>query len=74
MSFVLEFKSDACCGGYIHAEVEHANGVRSIVEEVAPGQYNVQTLQHNAQAAPWGQGLTMDQVQARLASDALIPA
>ena len=74
MNFELEFKSDACCGGYIHAEVDHANGAKSIVEEVSPGVYNVQTLRNNAQAAPWGQGLTMDQVQARLAADAALPA
>lgn len=74
MNFELEFKSDACCGGYIHAEVDHANGAKSIVEEVSPGVYNVQTLRNHAQAAPWGQGLTMDQVQARLAADAALPA
>lgn len=72
MTFALEFKPDDCCGGYIHAEVKHANGVTSMVEEVSTGVYNVQTLKHNAQAAPFGQSLTMDQVQARLAADAAL--
>ena len=40
----LTFKNDTCCGGYLHAEVTHANGLRSIVEDKGDGIYTVLTM------------------------------
>ena len=40
----LTFSNDTCCGGYLHAEVNHANGLRSIVEDKGDGIYTVLTM------------------------------
>ena len=40
----LNFAQDGCCGGYLHAEVKHDNGLRSLVEDKGDGIYTVLTM------------------------------
>lgn len=62
----LTFSHAGCCAGYNIAEVTHANGLRSVVEDKGAGIYTVLTLKGFMPHVQLIQGLSRADVDAEL--------
>lgn len=62
----LTFSHAGCCAGYNIAEVTHANGLRSVVEDKGEGVYTVLTFAGWMPHVPLIEGLDVVGVDAEL--------
>ena len=70
--FTLSFAHAGCCAGYNIAEVTHANGLRSVVEDKGDGVYTVLTFLAFMPHVPLIEGLSRTEVDVELARIAAI--
>ena len=70
--FALTFAHDGCCAGYNIAEVKHANGLRSVVEDKGNGVYTVLTFLAYMPHVPLIEGLSRAAVDVELTRVAAI--
>ena len=73
MPIDLKFENNGCCGSHQWAEVKHSNGLTTTVYDDS-GSYSAITHGAGMVIAGLQAGLSMTEVQARLAADAELAA